>query len=73
MMKKVLYSSPFMTNVLIPEAALSTYKRRDQALLALKELGGIQAPLTKEVNKLRKIMLNARRKIEREGWGWISQ
>ena len=73
MMKKVLYTSPFMTNVLIPEASLSTYKRRDQALLALKELGGIQAPLTKEVNKLRKIMLNARRKIEREGWGWISQ
>ena len=71
-MNKVLYASPFMSNVLIPQEALSTYKRRDKALFALKEMGGINAPNTEEVRKLRQTMLNARRKIEREGWGFVS-
>jgi len=71
-MNKVLYTSPLMSNILIPQEALSTYKRRDKALLALKELGGIKAPNTEEVRKLRQTMLNARRKIEREGWGFVS-
>lgn len=71
-MNKVLYTSPLMSNVLIPQEALSTYKRRDKALLALKKLGGIKAPNTEEVRKLRQTMLNARRKIEREGWGFVS-
>ena len=70
-MNKVLYTSPFMSNVFIPQEALSTYKRRDKALLALKELGGINAPNTEKVRKLRQTMLNARRKIEREGWGCV--
>lgn len=71
-MNKVLYISPFMSKVLVPQEALSTYKRRDKALLALKELGGINAPNTEKVRKLRQTMLNARRKIEREGWGFVS-
>ena len=70
-MNKVLYTSPFLTNVLVPQEALSTYKRRDKALLALKELGGLKAPNTEQVRKLRQTMLNARRKIEREGWGCV--
>jgi hypothetical protein len=69
MMEKVLYTSPmFNRNFLVPIDAVKTYKKRDAALLALKDLGGINAPHTKEVTKLRQTMLNAKRKIEREGW-----
>jgi hypothetical protein len=69
MMEKVLYTSPMFNKVfLIPTDAVKTYKKRDAALLALKDLGGIHAPHTKEVTKLRQTMLNAKRKIEREGW-----
>jgi hypothetical protein len=69
MMEKVLYTSPmFNRNFLVPIDAVPTYKKRDAALLALKDLGGINAPHTKEVTKLRQTMLNAKRKIEREGW-----
>ena len=65
----VLYTSPvFNTKVLVPEAAVKTYQRRDAALLKLKALGGIYAPNTPEVRKLRNTMLAARRKIEREHW-----
>lgn len=69
MMEKVLYTSLiFERSFLVPVDALPTYKKRDAALLALKDLGGIHAPHTKEVTKLRQTMLNAKRKIEREGW-----
>ena len=65
----VVYNSPFFnTLVVIPAVALKTYQKRDAALLKLRELGGIAAPFTPEVIKLRQTMMSARRKIEREGW-----
>lgn len=68
-MEKVLYTSPmFNRNFLVPIDAVKTYQRRDAALLKLKALGGISAPQTNEVTKLRQTMINAKRKIEREGW-----
>ncbi len=72
-MEKVLYTSPMFNQVfLVPVDAVKTYKKRDAALLALKDLGGLQAPNTEQVRKLRQTMLNARRKIEREGWGCVA-
>ena len=72
---KVLYTSPVFKNVdgsgrqfKIPLAALSTYQKRDAALRSLIDLGGITAVMTAEVVGLRKKMLSAKRKIEREGW-----
>ena len=66
---RVIYTSPvFNTKFSVPEAAVKTYQRRDAALLKLKALGGIHAPNTLEVRKLRNTMLAARRKIEREHW-----
>jgi len=56
------------TPVEIPTEALSTYITRDAAIKAILSLGGISAPLTPEVNALRKIVLSCRRKIERNGW-----
>ena len=71
-MEKVRYTSPMFNKVfLVPVDAVKTYKKRDAALLALKDLGGVQAPNTEQVRKLRQTMLNARRKIEREGWGCV--
>lgn len=72
-MEKVRYTSPIFNKVfLVPVDAVKTYKKRDAALLALKDLGGVQAPNTEQVRKLRQTMLNARRKIEREGWGCVA-
>ena len=72
-MEKVRYTSPMFNKVfLVPFDAVKTYKKRDAALLALKDLGGLQAPNTEQVRKLRQTMLNARRKIEREGWGCVA-
>ena len=66
---RVIYTSPvFNAKFSVPEAAVTTYQRRDVALLKLKALGGIHAPDTLEVRKLRNTMLAARRKIEREHW-----
>ena len=66
---RVVYTSPAVNaKFLVPEAAVKTYQRRDTALLKLKALGGIHAPNTQEVRKLRNTMLAARRKIEREQW-----
>ena len=66
---RVVYTSPAVNAMfLVPEAAVKTYQRRDTALLKLKALGGIHAPNTPEVRKLRNTMLAARRKIEREQW-----
>ena len=66
---RVVYTSLAVNaKFLVPEAAVKTYQRRDAALLKLKALGGIHAPNTQEVRKLRNTMLAARRKIEREQW-----
>ena len=66
---RVVYTSPAVNaKFLVLEAAVKTYQRRDAALLKLKALGGIHAPNTPEVRKLRNTMLAARRKIEREQW-----
>ena len=66
---RVVYTSPAVNaKFLVPKAAVKTYQRRDAALLKLQALGGIHAPNTPEVRKLRNTMLAARRKIEREQW-----
>lgn len=72
---KVLYTSPVFKDVdgksrqyMIPVKALATYAKRDAALLQMSQLGGIHAQPTKEFMALRKVMLSAKRKIERESW-----
>jgi hypothetical protein len=72
---KVLYTSPVFKNVdgtsrqfMIPQQALKTYIKRDNALLAMIDMGGIHAEPTVEFMAQRKMMLSAKRKIEREGW-----
>ena len=72
---KVLYTSPVFKNVdgvqrqyMIPVKALATYAKRDAALLQMIALGGIDAKPTPEFMALRKVMMSAKRKIEREGW-----
>jgi hypothetical protein len=72
---KVLYTSPVFTNadgsdrkVMIPLDALETYAKRDAALLAMMELGGIHAKPTAEFMALRKKMMSAKRKIEKNSW-----
>ena len=66
---RVVYTSPAVNaKFLVPEAAVKTYQRRDVALLQLQALGGIHAPDTLEVRKLRNTMLAARRKIQRKQW-----
>ena len=72
---KVLYTSPVFKNVggssrqvMIPVAALETYAKRDAALLAMIELGGIHAKPTPEFMALRKKMMSAKRKIEKNCW-----
>lgn len=72
---KVLYTSAFSKTVdgtfrqfMIPVEALSTYAKRDAALIQMSALGGIHAEPTKEFMALRKVMLSAKRKIERKGW-----
>ena len=70
-MSKVIYHSPAFTSggpFLIPVEAISTYAKRDECLLKMHELGGIDAEPTKEFLKLRSKMLSAKRKIERNGW-----
>lgn len=72
---KVLYTSPFSKTTdgafrqfMIPVKALATYAKRDAALIQMSALGGIHAQPTKEFMALRKVMMSAKRKIEREGW-----
>jgi hypothetical protein len=72
---KVLYTSPVFKDAdgsarkaMIPAAALSTYATRDAALLSMIELGGIYAKPTAEFLSLRKKMLAAKRKIQKNGW-----
>jgi aspartokinase-like uncharacterized kinase len=72
---QVLYTSPIFTTAdgaarqfMIPSDAIKTYVKRDAALIAMKDMGGIYADLTPEFIKQRKIMMTAKRKIQREGW-----
>ena len=71
---KVLYVSPlFSTNdeprkFMIEEKGVKYYAKRDAAVLALRELGGIYAPDTPEVRVHRKSLLSAKRAIERNGF-----
>lgn len=72
---KVLYTSPVFKNVdgaarqyMVPVKALSTYAKRDAALLQMIEMGGIDAKPTPEFMAIRKVMMSAKRKIERESW-----
>ena len=72
---QVIYTSPVFKDVIgtarrfrIPLAALATYTKRDQALLACLALGGIHAKPTAEFLAHRRAMLSAKRKIQREGW-----
>jgi hypothetical protein len=72
---KVLYTSPVFKNAdgssrkfMIPVDALETYAKRDAALIAMINLGGIYAKAAPEFMSLRKKMMSAKRKIERNGW-----
>lgn len=72
---KVMYTSPVFKNAdgtlrqfMIPAVSVKTYTKRDSALLAMMALGGIHAQSTVEFMAHRKIMMAAKRKIEREGW-----
>jgi hypothetical protein len=72
---KILYTSPAFKNAdgsgrqfMIPLNAIKTYAKRDAALLAMMEMGGIHATPTTEFMAHRKTMMSAKRKIEREGW-----
>ena len=74
-MSKIQYTSPVFHNAdgtnrtsLIPAEALTTYAKRDTALLKLMALGGIHAKTTPEFMKIRSTMMSAKRKIERMGW-----
>lgn len=72
---KVLYTSPVFKNIdgnyrqyMVPVKALATYAKRDAALLQMSLLGGIHAQPTKEFLAYRKVVMSAKRKIERESW-----
>lgn len=71
---KVLYVSPLFVvgdkrrEFLIEEKGVKYHAKRDAAVLALKELGGINAPNTPQVQAYRKIIISAKRAIERNGY-----
>jgi hypothetical protein len=72
---QVLYTSPIFTTAngtaqqfMIPSDAIKTYAKRDAAVIAMKAMGGIYADRTPEFIKQQKIMMAAKRKIQREGW-----
>lgn len=71
---KVLYISPLFNNgdvprkFMIEEKGVKYHAKRDAAVLALKELGGLDAPDTAEVRAHRKAIHSARRAIERNGY-----
>ena len=71
----IIYTSPVFKDLdgtarkfSIPVEAVTTYAKRDAALLKLIALGGINAKATPEFLAIRKTMLSAKRKIERQGW-----
>lgn len=52
----------------IPESAVKTYQRHNDATVRIMELGGIHADQTPEVEKLIGIIIRANREIVRKGW-----
>ena len=71
----IIYTSPVFKDLdgtarkfSIPVEAVTTYAKRDAALLKLIALGGIIAKATPDFLAIRKTMLSAKRKIERQGW-----
>ena len=69
MIRDTVYVSPFFGHVCrIPAAAVKTYIERDELLTKMRELGGIAAPVSPAMLKLRSQMLACKRKIAREGW-----
>ena len=66
---KVKYQSPLnFPLTMVPEEAVSIYVMRDAAILALKAYGGVNAPDTREVRALRRVVQSSKRKIERNNW-----
>ena len=71
---KVLYVSPLFSDgdvrrrFMIEEKGVKYHAKRDAAVLALKELGGIYAPDTAEVRVHHKAIMSAKRAIERNGF-----
>ena len=71
---KVLYVSPVFTDnnqpckFMIDEKAVKYYAKRDAAVLALRELGGIYAPDTEESRFHHKALMSAKRAIARNGY-----
>jgi hypothetical protein len=72
---KTTYSSTFFTNSdgsaqlsKVPLVALATYAKRDACLVKMREMGGMYATPTPEFMKLRASMLQAKKKIEKNGW-----
>lgn len=71
---KVLYVSPlFQSNneprkFMIPLAGLKYHQKRDNAVLAMMALGGINAPDTAETRKHMAAIRSAKRAIERNGY-----
>jgi hypothetical protein len=72
---KVIYTSPVFKHAdgsprqfLVPLAGLSTHARRDECLIKMIALGGIHAVPTPEFLAIRKKMLAAKKKIEKNGW-----
>jgi len=71
---KVLYISPLFSDgdvrreFMIEEKGVKYHAKRDAAVLALMELGGLDALDSAEVRAHRKAILSARRAIERNGY-----
>lgn len=72
---KVLYVSPLFykdhdqrRKFMVEEKGVKYHAKRDAAVMALMELGGINAPDTPEVRKHRNAILSARRAIEKYGY-----
>ena len=73
---KVLYTSPLFFNpktgsyrtFWIDVKGLKYHQKRDNAVLKLQKLGGIQAPDTAETRKCMKDIRSAKRAIERNGY-----
>lgn len=71
---KVLYISPLFSDgdirrkFMIEEKGVKYHAKRDQAVLALLELGGINAPDSAEARLHIKAIRSARRTIERNGY-----
>ena len=75
MIMNIIYTSPVFKDLdgtarkfSIPVEAVTTYAKRDAALLKLIALGGINAKATPDFLAIRKTMLSEKRKIARQSW-----